>query len=365
MNILEILEELLPVESPFYVDFVTKEEEAKKVFIHLGIDKSYRPNENCKTIRQYYKRTWEHLNLFEYRCFIKCKLPIYNNIKTGKTEALQVSFSRANARFTLLYEQRVLELLKIHQCQKTVAKTLNINSQRVEKIYHDYTTTAYETYTFEPCEKIGIDETSTRKGHHYFTIFVDLDTRKPIDIQDGKGADTIEHFFHNHANPQVVKDISIDMSSAFISGCKQYFSWVIPTFDKWHVYKLLAKHLDTLAKKKTLPPALKAQISILWEHLKAFYEQTHFKEAETQLLFIADYAEHLFGKNKFSNSIRRHFNGIVEHIRSKLTNGLLEGINSKVQTLKRIAKGFRHIDNFKKMVFFIFGVIQPRIPKTT
>ena len=101
-------------------------------------------------------------------------------MKTGKTEALQVSFSRANSRFTILFEQRVLELLKIHQCQKSVANTLEINTQRVEKIYHDYTTTAYEEHVFEPCEQVGIDETSTRKGHNYFTIFVDMEKSKPI-----------------------------------------------------------------------------------------------------------------------------------------------------------------------------------------
>jgi hypothetical protein len=155
------------------------------------------------------------------------------------------------------------------------------------------------------------------------------------------------------------------MSPSFISGCKKYFAWVEPTFDKWHVYKLLAKHLDTLAKKKTINYRLKEQITVLWDFLEEFYKSNSFAEAEIQLTFIDDYAQDIFGKNKFSNSIRRHFNGILEHIRSKLTNGILEGINSKIQTLKRIAKGFRYIDNFKKMVFFIFDVIQPRIPKTT
>jgi transposase len=365
MNLLEIFEELLPIESPFFVDLITKDEATKKVYIHLGVEKTYRPNNDCATIRQYYERTWEHLNLFEYRCFIKCKLLVYNNTKTGKTEALQVFFSRPNSRFTILFEQRVLELLKIHQCQKSVAKSLKINTQRVEKIFHDYTTAAFEEYIIEPCKKVGIDETSTRKGHNYFTIFVDMEKGKPIDIQDGKGADTIENFFHNNVNPQIVKDISIDMSPSFISGCKNFFSWVEPTFDKWHVYKLLAKHLYSLAKKKTIHYTLKEKISTLWQLLEEFYSHKCFDEAKTQLTFIADYAQDIFGKNNFSNSIRRHFNGILEHIRSKLTNGILEGINSKVQTLKRIAKGFRYIENFKKMIFFVFGIIQPRIPKTT
>jgi len=35
-----------------------------------------------------------------------------NNLKTGKTEALQVEFSREYARFTLLYEQEFCDCSK-------------------------------------------------------------------------------------------------------------------------------------------------------------------------------------------------------------------------------------------------------------
>jgi transposase len=362
MNIVEIFEELLPIESPFFIDSITKDEDKLEVTIYLGVEKGYRPHSDCGTVRQYYERTWEHINLFQYRCFIKCKLPIYNNIQTGKTEALQVSFSRKHSRFTLLFEQEVLRLLQLHQCQKKVAEQLKINTQRVEKIYHDYTTISFEEYEFEPCEQIGIDETSNRKGHNYFSIIVDMEKKKPIDIQSGKGADVVENFFHSNVNPQIVKGISIDMSPAFISGCQNCFPWVLPTFDKWHVYKLLGKHLYKLSKKH---PQKQESFGVIWNELGAFYNRNSFEKAETQLTFIADYAESVFGENSFSKSIRQHFDGILEHIRSKLTNGILEGINSKVQTLKRIAKGFRNIENFKKMVFFIFNVIQPKIPINT
>jgi len=42
MDILGIFEELLPIESPFFVDFISKDEENMEVTIHLGIEKSYR-----------------------------------------------------------------------------------------------------------------------------------------------------------------------------------------------------------------------------------------------------------------------------------------------------------------------------------
>lgn len=41
MNILEIMEGLLSVESPFYVALISKEEATKKVYIHLGVEKKY------------------------------------------------------------------------------------------------------------------------------------------------------------------------------------------------------------------------------------------------------------------------------------------------------------------------------------
>jgi len=361
MDILKIFEELLPLKPPFFVEKITKDEENLEVFIHIGVEKSYRPHTDCGTVRSYYDKTWEHINIFQYRCFIKCRVPIYDNLKTGKTEALQISFSRKNSRFTLLFEQEVLRLLKLHQCQQTVAQQLKINTQRVEKIYHDYTSASFDKHVFEPCSNIGIDETSTRKGHNYFSIVVNMETGKPIDIQLGKGADVIENFFHENANPAIVKGISMDMSAAFISGCKNYFPWVTPTFDKWHVYKLLGKHLYNLIKKH---PEKQEDFDAIWLELGEFYNRNSFEKAETQLVFIADYTELVFGKNSFSKSIRRHFDGILEHIRTGLTNGILEGINSKVQTLKRIAKGFRYVQNFKKMVFFIFGIIDPKIPAT-
>jgi hypothetical protein len=42
------------------------------------------------------------------------------------------------------------------------------------------------------------------------------------------------------------------------------------------------------------------------------------------------------------------WNGIVHFIESRRTNGILEGINHKVQLAKRRARGYRNIDNFIK-----------------
>jgi len=293
---------------------IEKDELAQEVHIHLEVDKSYSPGSDL-IVHQYYNRTWEHLAIFQYKSFIHCRVPVYKNKITGKTEALKMGFSRDNSRFTLLYEKHIMDLLKLYHNFTKVAEQLKIYPQRVADIYHYYTTDLFDYHTVTACERIGVDETSTRKGHNYITAFVDLDTSKIVDIQDGKGADTFAKFFESHPNPQIVKEISVDMSPAFGKGIKQYFSWANVTFDKWHVFKLLGKHLDNLAKKFK---SKYAYVSILHEHLQEFYKQKDFKDAQAKLTFIIDFAEEVFGENSFSKSIRRHFDGIVEYIKSRI-----------------------------------------------
>lgn len=355
MQLSKILEELLPLADPLKVKRVEKDEASGEVHIYLEVDAAHQPPTG-QIVHQYYDRKWEHLSLFQYRCFIHCRLPVYKDRQTGKTRALQVGFSREQSRFTLLYERYVLDLLQLYHNISKVAEQLGVYRQRIASIYHHYTESAYQAHCISVCEQVGIDETSTRKGHDYITAFVDLDTHSIIDLQDGKGADTIKAFWQNHPNPGIVENISSDMSPAFAKGVKTYFPWAMVTYDKWHVFKLLGKHLEKLADKH---PTKRAYLMLLQEHLADFYEQGCFDTAQAQLCFMADLAEEVFGKNSFSKSIRKHFKGIVEHIRSQLTNGILEGINSKIQTIKRVAKGFRYTDNFKKMILFVFGNIKP------
>jgi transposase len=58
----------------------------------------------------------------------------------------------------------------------------------------------------------------------------------------------------------------------------------------------------------------------------------------------------------FANTIRAHWPGIiVQFVESRLTNGILEGINNKIQLAKRRARGYRNINKFINMIYFLCG----------
>lgn len=349
MDLIEQLSHLLPILAPFELERMEKDEPKQEVHLYLRVNKEHLPPDH--TLHSYYEREWEHLKLFQYRCFIHCQIPIYKEKKSGKFTKAEISFSRDHARFTLLYEAEVMRLMKINHSFTAVATSLGINIQRVESIYHHYTQNLEEDIIGQTPVNIAFDETSTRKGHDYITTFFDLDTRKIIGIYDGKSAQCVEQFKQDHPYPQALRNISIDMSPAFISGAKACFPQARITFDKWHVIKLIYKHLDKLEKTSE---AFKKYISWLMEETTAFYKQNKEQEMKAQLQFIADFAQQMLKDNPITKTILAHFEGITNYALSQINNGVLEGINSKIQTLKRIARGFRYKSTFKKMIRFAF-----------
>jgi transposase len=58
---------------------------------------------------------------------------------------------------------------------------------------------------------------------------------------------------------------------------------------------------------------------------------------------------------KFANTVRAHWSGIVHFVESHITSGILGGINSKIQLAKRRARGYRNINNFINMIYFLCG----------
>lgn len=64
----------------------------------------------------------------------------------------------------------------------------------------------------------------------------------------------------------------------------------------------------------------------------------------------------------FVKTLIGHWYGILQFIESKLTNGLLEGINHKIQLAKRRARGYRNVNNLINMVYFLCGRLKFSYP---
>lgn len=58
---------------------------------------------------------------------------------------------------------------------------------------------------------------------------------------------------------------------------------------------------------------------------------------------------------KAADMIKMRIENVVSYCRHHITNGVAEGLNSKIMTIKRKCCGFANIDNFKTTIYFHCG----------
>ena len=53
--------------------------------------------------------------------------------------------------------------------------------------------------------------------------------------------------------------------------------------------------------------------------------------------------------------IKNHFENIITYLRHPITNAVTEGLNSKIQSIKASARGFRSFFNYRTRILFFCG----------
>ncbi|MHB1860579.1 MAG: transposase, partial [Solirubrobacteraceae bacterium] len=61
---------------------------------------------------------------------------------------------------------------------------------------------------------------------------------------------------------------------------------------------------------------------------------------------------------KFTRLLEAHWAGVMRWHYSRVSNGLLEGLNSLIQAAKRRARGYRTNRNYIAMIYLVAGKLQ-------
>ena len=397
----ELFEKALHIEEPWYIEEIGFNEDKKKLEIKINFESgaTFHYESKKEDISGDYKaydtieKRWRHLNFFEHECYLICRTP---RIKTEdkKVRLVNPPWAGINSGFTMLFEALIIELASNMPIHK-VALLTGESDYKIWNMLDKYIDKARENEDFSDVDAIGIDETSKSKNHDYISLFVDLKKRRTIFVAEGKGSQTVKEFSedfqaHNGETEQI-KDVSCDMSPAFIKGVNEQFPDAQITFDKFHILKIINDSVDKVRRqevkehellKKTKYIFLKnrekltekqktklEEISISklnLKTLKAYHIRENFQEiykAETQTEF-----EYLLNKWYFwathsrikpiinaAKTIKNHWDGVINWKKSLITNAILEGLNSVIQAIKAKARGFSTFKNLKIMAFLATG----------
>lgn len=196
-------------------------------------------------------KKWRHLNFFEHTCFIHARVPRIINSE-GKVELVKAPCARPNSGFTLMFEALGILFIESEMPVKRAANVLKIHDTRLWRFFHYWVSKAVNQDIQSDIINIGIDETSSKKGHNYVSLAVDMDSRRVIFVTKGKDQSVIQktanHLVNKGCSIEQIENISIDMSPAFIAGAVKYFPNSKITFDKFHITKLLNEAIDEVRK---------------------------------------------------------------------------------------------------------------------
>lgn len=335
-------------------------------------------------------KTWRHLNFFQYACYLNVRVPRIKP-KSGGIKMIFPSFTGHTYGFTLLFEALILTLIK-HAPVSQIGKIFNISDYKIWRLADCYVSKALLFEDQSDVEKVGCDETALKKGHNYISLFVDLIKKKTIFVTEGKSSKTVKDFAlaleQHNGNRNNIKDVSCDMSPAFIKGVREEFSEAKITFDKFHIIKIINAGVDEVRRQEVQTnPILKgARYTLLKnnsnltakqkeqktrlsslnlksikalhirENFQSIYQAKtldEFKKLLKEWYFWASHSK-LKPMIKAAKMVKNHWDGILRWKESQINNGILEGLNSIIQAAKRKARGYK-FNHFKTMVYLLTG----------
>jgi len=405
MKDLDLFQSALGLETPWHVSSSSFDVEKKRLDIKIDFlpgSVFCCPQCGRERVKAYdtTEITWRHLNFFQHEAYLTARVPRVSCPDCGIIKLKSFPWSRRESGFTLLFEAMIMLMAKSMPV-KSIAEMVGEHDTRIWRIIHHYVDQARAKENYSAVNTVGVDETSSKRGHHYVTLFVDLKIPKVIFVTEGKDASTVQRFNEDlvahKGDPASITEFCSDMSPAFIKGVADNFVNAQLTFDKFHIMQVINKGVDEVRRQeqKERPELLRsryiwlknqdnlkesqrnrlAELSLSKLNLKtarAYRIRLSFQDFFNQPTALAEsylkkcyfWATHskLLPIKEAAYTIKRHWDGILRWFTSRISNGTLEGINSLVQAAKARARGYRTIKNLTSMIYLISGKLNFDLP---
>jgi len=342
------------------------------------------------------KRRWRHLDTCQYRTILVADVPRVNCRRHG-VHQIKVPWAEPGSSFTALFEALAIDWLK-EASIKGVAAQLRLTWDQVDGIMSRAVDRGLFRQRKElPC-RIGVDEKSVGRGQDYLTVVTDLEQPHVLYVGEGRTRECLHGFYTRFSEEELaqVEVVAMDMCRPYIEETKA----CVPdaeqkiAFDKFHVAQHLGKGVDKVRRLEhkdllQFGPSPLTKTKYLWltnpenmkEHQAKALAQLRRMDLKTarawaikeHAMTLWDYARHGWAENawrrwlnwtsrcrlepmvKVGRMVRKHLAGILNAIVLNATNAASEGINSRLQWIKYMARGFRNRVRFRYAIYFHLG----------
>lgn len=351
--------------------------------------------------------TWRHLNVFQHRCEITCRLPRGKCRQGGHVFRVRPPWEGLSTHFTKEFEAFALLLMR-EMPMSRVAELVGETDTRLWRMLFRQVDAAYAEADFSNVCCVGVDEMSVRKGHEYVSVFADLVHKRVLFAAEGKDSGTwlkfVEELEKHNGHRHAITQASMDMSQAYQKGVAENCRNAQVVFDKFHVIKnaneavdkvrraevrvggsgvwealhksqwLWRKNPETLSDNEQERIAkiidkglctskayqMRLVLQDIYRSVNASIARHRFKVWCRWVRWVARFYKHgLFGSMlKMAQMIETHLEGILAHWKWGVTNAFMEGLNSVFSATKRKARGYRSTTHLITMLYFLAGKLR-------
>ena len=393
-------QKLLNPPAPWVVSRVELSEDGSRVDVWLTHEQ-YRflcsvCHREAPTYDHMPERVFQHLDTCESKTYLHVRLPRVNCPEHGVKQGV---FPLAGPYLDVTYKLEAKCIQVMEACDRMAAADITgVTWERLGGIMNRAVARGLERRGDAVPKILGLDEKQVFSRHRYFTIVTDPLNHSVYDvITEGRAMKDIKPWFEAYKDKLVnVEKATMDMSASYASLATLYMPNAEVCFDHYHIIAIMNKAVDDVRRaaqaaiqdKDARKEFFRSRMTFLYaeenlpDHLRFKFEKAmsisaptakawHLKELLRGLWRVpleekalTDYFKKWFWRathsrlepiRKVAKTLQRHWAGILAAIMNGLSNSATEGLNSKIEVIKRSACGYRNKGNFRTAILFHCG----------
>lgn len=402
MEIKEFYAKSLGIQPPWRVSEVAIIPETSTVEVRVDCDEDTLQGDpetgQRATIHGWRERRWRHLDTCEFETWVIAKVPRLK-LSSGKVVNARVPWAEDYGRFTDAMERRLILVLKLCPVVTRAAAIARISRYEAEGVMSRAVKRGLDRRVLEDLQLLGIDEKAIGKGHQYGTILIDLVRECVIDVGQERTKETAAALLAAlpEESTKTVEAVAMDMWPAYIHAVEEALPEAAIVFDRFHVKKCLNQAVDLVRRqenrqlsaagnmvlKGTKYQWLKThedmrtkaavefrdllvqnlQTGTAWGLKELFDHFWSYKSRSCAMRFFESWVESVKDSGlmpliKASETLKRHFVGIINYITFPISNASSEGMNSIIQSLRTVARGLPNFHRFRARILFHLGKLE-------
>ena len=401
MQDVEFYKELLGLVAPWTVRQVALNVKEQRVDIWAEHGDGQRwPCPECQEALPIYdhipERRWRHLDTCQCQTVLHARLPRVA-CPTHGVRQVRVPWAEPSSHFTQLFERFAIDVLK--ECDVTGAcRLLRVSWDEAWHIMATAVARGRQRKAATVVKTIGVDEKAVAKGHKYLTLVCDVEAGTVEHISDDRKQESLDRYYQGLSDEQKagIEAVAMDMWTPYVQSTLAHVPGAADkiVFDRFHIMQHMGEAVDTVRKREhkaltaegdetlkgskylwlygqeNIPEDRLDEFAVLrrkelkvaraWalkESLRQLWHYHYPARAETFWKRWYFWATHcrLEPVRKVAQMLKRHLRNILSYFRHRITNAVSEGLNGKIQTIKKMAYGFRNPEHFKIAIYFHCG----------